>query len=118
MDAGSVVGIAVMLMCASAMVTVGISQYTAQNPVTFYSFEKAPAPSELTDVRAWNRAHGRMWIVYGAYIAVCVLPFALGMRDAVGVAIMCGGVLLPIPLLIVCHNKFKQKYYVNNKKTD
>lgn len=43
MEPGKIVFLISWLITASVMVTVGISQYTARNPVTFYTGEKALA---------------------------------------------------------------------------
>ena len=68
--------------------------------------------SELIDVEAWNKKHGKMWILYGAIIIVSYLvgvPFLI--VDSVwGVLPMCGGLIVPILLMIRYHHKLLREY--------
>ena len=95
---------------ASVMVTIGISQFTAKNPVTFYSGEKALPADKLTSVEDWNRSHGRMWMIYGLCVLLSALPFMFSDGTAALIA-LCGGVMLPLPFMILYHHHLLKKYY-------
>jgi hypothetical protein len=43
---------------------VGICKLKSKEPVAFYSGETPPKREQLTDVNAWNKKHGMMWIIY------------------------------------------------------
>lgn len=105
-------GLVIYLFVAAVMLGIGISQYRSTKPVGFYSGEKPPMESELTDVDAWNKKHGKMWIWYGVIIIVSYLlgvPFL--MADSVwSVLPMCVGIMIPIPLMIRYHHKLIRKY--------
>lgn len=64
-------------LCALVVICIGISQLVSKEPVGFYTGgEKPLRASQLSDVKAWNRKHGWMWIIYG----VCtVLAWLCGM---------------------------------------
>lgn len=94
---------------ASGMVTIGISQFTAKNPVTFYSGEKALPAEKLTSVEGWNRSHGRMWMIYGLCVLLSALPFMFSDGTAALIA-LCGGVVLPLPFMILYHHRLLKKY--------
>jgi hypothetical protein len=66
-----------LIICGFAslfMISIGVSQLKSKTPVGFYTGEKPPKAEELTDVSAWNRKHGMMWVLYGvadSSIMVC-----------------------------------------------
>lgn len=110
MGFGRIFSIVVYGITASIMLTVGVSQWTAKKPVAFYTGEKPPAPSELSDVKGWNRAHGLIWLVYGALIALSCVPAALARAKALAVVPPIAAILLPLPLMIARHHALVKKY--------
>ena len=93
------------------LIAIGIVQYKCKKPVGFYTGETPPKQDELTDVPAWNRAHGRMWIGYGiAVIASFVLGFLLP-NEILSAALPVLIILGAFPCLISVHNKLKKRYY-------
>lgn len=105
-------GLVIYLFVAVIMLGIGISQYRSTKPVGFYSGEKPPVECELTDVEAWNKKHGKMWIWYGIGIIISYLagiPFLV--VDSVWCVLpMCGGIIVPIPLMIRYHHKLIREY--------
>ena len=92
-------------------IAIGITQYKSKKPVGFYTGETPPKQDELTDVPAWNRAHGRMWIGYGiavmgSFILGLLLPNEI-LSASIPVLIILGA----FPCLIAAHNKLKKRYY-------
>lgn len=105
-----ILGGVIMFGTALIMIGLGISQWKSSEPVGFYTGEKPPARETLRDVKAWNRNHGRMWVLYGLVI---ILGYVIGslMGDTIYAAIpMCGGVVLPLPLMIWEHHRLIQNY--------
>ena len=105
-------GIIIYGMVAAIMLGIGISQLKSKKPVGFYSGEKPPLESELTDVISWNKKHGKMWIWYSVIIIVSYvagIPFVKA--DSVWCVIpMCGGIILPLPFMIRYHHKLIKMY--------
>lgn len=105
-------GFSIYLLVAAIMFGIGISQYRSQKPVGFYSGEKPPLEKELTDVEAWNKKHGKMWIGYGVIVVISYLagiPFLI--QDSVWCILpMCGGITIPLPLMIRYHHKLIKEY--------
>ena len=105
-------GIIIYGMVAAIMLGIGISQLKSKKPVGFYSGEKPPLESELTDVISWNKKHGKMWIWYSVIIMVSYvagIPFVK--VDSVWCVIpMCGGIMLPLPFMIRYHHKLIKEY--------
>lgn len=99
-------------VCALIMVGIGIFQRKSVKPVGFYTGEKPPEAKDLSDVRAWNREHGAMWILYGAAILASWLG-GLWIGDSLLALVpFTLGILLPIPLMIRRHRRLVQKYCI------
>lgn len=110
MAASSIIAFIIYLIVAAMMIGIGISQLRSASPVGFYSGEKPPREEELTDVQAWNHKHGMMWLIYGVIILfsyfggyiigdsiLCIIPF-------------CGGLIVPIIMMIWYHHKLIREY--------
>ena len=98
--------------CALLMFGIGIFQIKSKKPVEFYSGVEAPDEKELSDVNAWNKKHGIMWILYGICIVlawVCGLIIGNSIRLLIPYLIC---LLLPIPFMILYHHKLIKKYYI------
>ena len=50
------------------MIIIGISKMKKQEPIRFYHREKPLRYDEVTDVKAYNKKHGMMWIIFGVVI--------------------------------------------------
>ena len=92
------------------MLGIGIWQLCSKEPVGFYTGKKPPGPSQLTDVRMWNKKHGMMWMMYGGAIILTGL-LALFLRESIvpGIATM-GVIILGIPVLIFYHTHLRNTY--------
>ena len=98
--------------CALLMFGIGISQIKSRKPVGFYSGENPPDEKELSDVNAWNKKHGVMWILYGLCIVfawVCGLIIGNSLLLLIPYLIC---LLLPIPFMVRYHHKLIKKYYI------
>lgn len=103
-------GFVIYAFVAIFMMGIGIVQLKSKKPVAFYSGEKPPRAEDVTDVNAWNKKHGLMWIVYGIVI---VLSYFAGMLigDSVWAVIpMVGGMVVPLPFMIWYHNRLRKEY--------
>ena len=111
----NIIGLMIYLAVASFMTGIGISQLRSKKPVAFYSGEKPPGEEELSDVKAWNQNHGRMWVLYGLIILV---SYGIGViiGDTLWCVIpMCGGVVFPLPFMIMYHHKLVKLYRKERK---
>lgn len=105
-----IMGLVIYLLVAFFMIGIGIVQLRSRKPVGFYSGEQPPSEDELTDVHAWNQKHGMMWLCYGGIIIVSALV-GTWIGDSIWCTIsMCGGVLLPIIIMIWYHHRLVRRY--------
>lgn len=109
MNAEGIVSMAVLLVCTAPILIIGIVQYRSRSPVGFWSGVKPPKKEEVTDIRAYNRKHGIMWILYGLGFMLCFLsgiPFG-GEAAAVAAGAECIGGLF---VMIVYHKRLDRIY--------
>ena len=62
---GSILISSIFGFYAIVMSVLGICALFSKKPCGFYTFEKTPSEQEITDVSAWNRKHGIMFISCG-----------------------------------------------------
>ena len=84
----------------------GVYCFFAKKQVGFWANAKTP---EMRDVRAYNRAVGKLWLVYAAVFCVLGLPLLREQPSAL-TALSVVGVMLEIVVLIVVYMKIEQKY--------
>jgi hypothetical protein len=110
MMAETVITSVIVLIGIAPIIIIGIVQYRSKNPVGFWSGKEPPKREQVTDVKAYNRKHGLMWILYGIGFILCfVCRFPLGGEVA---AILCiievmGGLFG----MIAYHNLLNRRYY-------
>ncbi|MCI9448111.1 MAG: hypothetical protein HFH36_12155 [Lachnospiraceae bacterium] len=111
--AEKIICMVIVLIGALPMVIIGIFQCRSKEPVGFWSGKKPPEKDRITDVKAYNRKHGIMWIVYGIGFFLCfVLAVFLGEElalaaVALGTVECIGGIFV----MIAYHNKLNRRYF-------
>ena len=102
----------VFLAVSAVMFAIGICQLGSKKPVGFYSGETPPAAETLTDVRAYNRLHGTMWVLYGASILLGFLIASLlpEEKEQAASILLAGSVVVPLPLMICGHKAILKKF--------
>lgn len=106
-------GLIILSFVAAIMGMVGVCQVAKKDaPVGFYNVIDPPKKEEITDIIQWNKKHGMLWILYG----ICIeLGFWLGYvmpNEVLEMIFMMGGVVLPLPLMIVRHHRLEKEYRV------
>ena len=104
-----IVGIVALIMLG-----IGISQLKNKEPVGFYTGEKPPKVEQLSDVNAWNKKHGIMWVIYGiCIIGAWICAAFIGGDSIYSVIPLCIGLLFPLPIMVLLHHKYVKMYYIN-----
>ena len=109
--AGKIISGVVFGFVALIMFGIGISQLKSKDPVGFYTGEKPPEKERLSDVNAWNKKHGMMWVIYGGCIIcswVCSAFTGNSLHPEIPLIV---GVVTPIFIMAICHHKLVKKYY-------
>ncbi|AET67804.1 hypothetical protein Desor_2202 [Desulfosporosinus orientis DSM 765] len=106
---GIIIATVVVLFCAIVFIGIGIFALNKKSPMHFWSGTEVKA-AEISNVRAYNRANGIMWIVYGsAYVLAAML--GLVFRNAIGVAIIIN-CTLGLIILIIAYRHIYRKYKI------
>ena len=109
--AGTVISGVIFGLVALVMIGIGISQLKSKDPVGFYTGENPPDKERLSDVNAWNKKHGMMWVIYGVCI-FCSWIFSVFIGNSLYSLIpLVGGIIVPIVIMIICHHKLVKMYY-------
>lgn len=111
MYTGQIVCLVIYGWVAIFVIGIGVMQIRSKHPVGFYTGENPPKDQEITDVKCWNLKHGRMWIIYGLVIIVSYGISCFLKNDVYRVALMGGGVILPLPILIGYHHYLIKCYH-------
>lgn len=109
MKVETVISSVILLVSMAPIIIIGIAQYRSKNPVGFWSGKQPPKKEQITDVKAYNRKHGLMWILYGiGFILcfVCGLPFGGEIAAYLCMIEVLGGLFG----MIVYHNKLNRMY--------
>ena len=99
--------IIIMLPCSISFTALGIYAWNRKKPMWFWSGSEVKA-WQLTDVAAYNRANGIMWLVFslGFWAAAILGCFHV---PAAGILVMVT-CLLGIPGLLIAYNRIYKKY--------
>lgn len=112
MNLGAIILIsAIFGFYAIVISVIGIYTLFSKKPCGFYTVEKTPSEREITDVRAWNRKHGIMFISVGIWIAILILCGLLIDSSLLFVFVLIG-LLFAIPTTIIYHNILVKKYHI------
>ena len=97
----------IMVPCAASFTGLGIYAMKRKKPMWFWSGSEIKA-WQLTDVAAYNRSNGWMWIVFSLGFWAAAI---LGIFDipAAGILVMATCVL-GIPGLVITYNRIYRKY--------
>ena len=110
MTAENIILLVILLICAIPLITIGISQTKSKEPVGFWTGVKPPTRDKVSDINAYNKKHGMMWIIYGAGI---IAAFFLGMFLGEIVAICALGVeIMGGLIVIICYHNYLNKKYI------
>lgn len=100
---------------AIVIIIIGINQCRSKTPVGFLGSEEPPSEKELTDVSAYNKAHGKMWMLYGIAVGAAGCIGILSGNKWVMTILIFLSIGGGIGIMNIKHAKIKEKY-TNNKK--
>ena len=103
----------IMAPCSALLTGIGIFAWRRKQPMWFWSGSTVKE-EEISDVRAYNRANGIMWIAFSLIFWICT---AIGIWNTKAAGIMMmAGCAAGIPLLIVAYRKIYRKYAKGEKR--
>lgn len=84
----------------------GIFSIKKKTPMHFWSGTTVK-PEEISNIKAYNKANGIMWIAYGIIISTLAL-----LTEFIGEAIFAFTVIFSIVALVICYYRIYNKYKV------
>jgi len=97
----------IFVMVALIFVAIGISAFFAKKPMGFFANAEM---FEVTDVKAYNRAVGIMWCIYGIVMIIFGMPLLAGQNSPYALISMAGVVVETIALVVVYVLVIEKKY--------
>ena len=97
----------IFVMVALIFVALGISAFFAKKPMGFFANAEM---FEVTDVKAYNRAVGIMWCIYGIVMIIFGIPLLAGQNSPYALISMAGVVVETIALGVVYVLVIEKKY--------
>lgn len=98
-------GLLIWEACAVLFVVIGMVCFRSKQTVGFFSNVK---PAEIRDVRAYNRAVGKLWLVFAAVFALLGIPVMW--EDSPWILLSIIGVVWEIIAAIIVYLRIEQKY--------
>ena len=104
-------GFIVWLISGGVMVIFGICAMHSKRAVPFGFWANAEV-FEVNDVRAYNRAVGRLWCVFGAVFILLGFPFLTGQNSPYFIVSILGCMIEAIVAMVVYVAVIEKKYRV------
>ena len=109
---GNIAGFAVWAVCSLIFVGIGIRCFYAKTAVGFWAGIREP---EVSDVRGYNRAVGRLWIGFGIYFILTGIPLLVGKIALIVTVTLLGSIIGCIGLMMIYTIGISRKYGVRQK---
>lgn len=110
---GDIIYTVIVAYVSLIFIGIGISQCKSKKPVGFWTGIPGPDAKDVTDVTAYNKKHGWMFICYGAQFIIGCIPLFLVDNENMEMWIMViesivwvGGVIA----MMIGHKYLEKKY--------
>lgn len=104
---GKIIWIIIMIPVSIFFTALGIHALRRKKPMWFWSGSTV-REDEISDIPAYNRANGIMWLVFAAIFWACTVLGFLNMK-AGGICLIAGCVI-GIPALPIVYGRIYNKY--------
>ena len=99
----------IWLVLSACFVIMGIYNFFSKKKSAFGFWANAKV-FEVTDVKAYNRALGKLWCVFGIVLALLGLPLLYGQNSPYILLTMLGAILEAIAAMVVYVTVIEKKY--------
>ena len=103
----NIIWLTIMIPVSLLFTGIGIFAWQRKKPMWFWSGSTVKG-SEISDVAAYNRANGIMWLVFSLIMWVSTVLGAMNMKA--GGILLTAGYVIGVPLLPVVYGKIYQKF--------
>lgn len=98
-----------MIPCSAAFTLLGILAMIKKQPMRFWSGTTV-SESEISDISAYNRANGLMWIVFSLIFWISTF-LGLWNLSIAGIVLTVGNIA-GIPVLISVYSRIYRKFHI------
>ena len=102
-----IIWLVIMIPCSLLFTGIGLYAIKREKPMWFWSGSTV-SETEITDVKAYNRENGIMWICYSLVMWASTIMGVLNMA-VTGLVLLIGS-LAGLPILAVTYNRIYKKY--------
>ena len=102
-----VIWLVITVPCSLLFTSIGIYALRREKPMWFWSGSSV-REEEITDVKAYNRENGIMWICYSVVFWISTVMGIWNVSTA-GI-VLAAGCLGGIPLLVIAYNRIYKKW--------
>jgi hypothetical protein len=102
-----VIWLVITIPCSLLFTGIGIYAWRRTKPMWFWSGSSV-REEEITNVKAYNRENGIMWICYSAVFWISTI---MGIQSvSIAGIVLAVGCLGGLPLLVIAYNRIYRKY--------
>ena len=99
----------IMVPCSAVFTIIGIYAWNRKKPMWFWSGSTVEE-TEIADIPAYNRANGRMWLVFS--LPLWLSTFLELWNEIVALILIAADCVIGIPVLIIVYKRIYAKYKV------
>lgn len=97
----------IMAPCSAVFTAIGIYAWHRKKPMWFWSGSTVEE-SEIADIPAYNRANGRMWILFS--LPLWLSAFLGLWNDVAALMLLIAGFVIGFPLLVAAYRRIYEKF--------
>lgn len=104
-----IIAFIIWMIVSIGFVALGIYIMKSKKAKPFGFWANAEAP-EVTDVKAYNKALGKLWIIFGVGFGIDGLPLLAGQNEALVILSVIGAMFLTIGIMVYYTLAIEAKY--------
>lgn len=102
--------IAFIVWTVVSLIYVGIAIYTAKQKTAAGFFSNVPAPTDIKDVAAYNKAVAKIWLFFAVGMEISGIPFLFARQNDPIIFLSVAGVFALIIAIVFMYMKTYKKY--------
>ena len=96
-----------MVPCSAVFTIIGIYAWNREKPMWFWSGSTVEE-TEIADIPAYNRANGRMWIVFS--LPLWLSTFLGLWNEMIALILLAVDLVIGLPVLMIVYKRIYAKY--------
>ena len=97
----------IMVPCSAVFTIIGIYAWNREKPMWFWSGSTVEE-TEIADIPAYNRANGRMWIVFS--LPLWLSTFLGLWNEMIALILLAVDLVIGLPVLMIVYKRIYAKY--------